>query len=207
MALPVGGAKGLVVFAHGSGSSRMSPRNRLVAAAMHRRGLATLLFDLLTPKEAEAEARTGELRFNIPFLMGRLVDVTHWLRKEPGLQDLGIGYFGASTGAAAALAAAAELQDIQAVVSRGGRTDLAGTAATQVTAPTLLIAGGHDKPVVEWNRDTLEQLGGEKELVIIGGATHLFPEPGALEHVAELAAQWFDTHLATLKPGRAHSWS
>lgn len=189
------GAHGLVIFAHGSGSSRHSPRNCWVAGIMHGKKLATLLFDLLTPAEAEAEARGGELRFDIPFLTGRLLAASHWARSHPSSRRLGCGYFGASTGAAAALAAAAELPEIQAVVSRGGRTDLAGAAVARVKSPTLLIVGSLDYPVVRWNQQTMQQLTCEKRLVLVEGATHLFAEPGTLEQVAELAGDWFANHL------------
>ena len=192
------GATGLVVFAHGSGSSRLSPRNRLVAGEMHRRQLATLLFDLLTPEEAVAEARTGELRFNIPFLTERLIAATRWAQQDENVKDLGIGYFGASTGAAAALVAASKIPEVQAVVSRGGRADLAGDALDRVKAPTLLIVGELDHPVVEWNQESLERLKGEKEIILVSGATHLFAEPDALEKVAELAAAWFENHLTPI---------
>jgi len=188
-------ASGLVVFAHGSGSSRLSPRNRMVADEMHRHGLATLLFDLLTPREASEEAATGELRFNIPFLADRLVAATRWVQKEGNLKNFGIGYFGSSTGAAAALSAAADIPEVQAVVSRGGRTDLAGDAVNRVQCPTLLIVGQLDLPVIRWNEATFEHLSTIKHLAIIDGATHLFEEPGTLEHVAELAASWFEAYL------------
>jgi putative phosphoribosyl transferase len=188
-------AKGLVIFAHGSGSSRNSPRNRSVAWELNHHGLATLLFDLLTPDEAVAEAYTGALRFDIPFLTGRLVAATRWAQQEDSVQRLAIGYFGASTGAAAALAAAAELPEIAAVVSRGGRSDLAGDAVRHLKAATLLIAGEKDTPVVEWNHETLGQLGGTKKFIIVSGATHLFAEPGTLEKVAALAAGWLEEHL------------
>jgi dienelactone hydrolase len=189
------GAAGIVLFAHGSGSSRRSPRNRFVAQQIQNKGLATLLFDLLTPQEAREEAHSGELRFNIPFLTERLVKATAWVRKEPDLGDLGIGYFGSSTGAAAALAAATVDPDVKVVVSRGGRTDLAGTAVENVKAATLLIVGGLDQPVMEWNHQTFERLRCVKQLSIISGATHLFDEEGALEKVAELAASWCAIHL------------
>lgn len=194
-------AHGLVVFAHGSGSSRRSPRNRWVAEQLNQRQLATLLFDLLTPAEARAEELGGELRFDIPFLTARLVAVTEWARRQPSLESLGIGYFGSSTGAAAALAAAAKLGCIQAVVSRGGRTDLAGEAVCDTKAATLLIVGSLDHPVVQWNRETLEVLECEKRLALVDGATHLFPEPGALGQVADLAADWFADHLSTVEAG------
>jgi len=193
-------ARGLVIFAHGSGSSRHSPRNRWVAGQMHERQLATLLFDLLTPEEAAAEERGGMQRFDIPFLSERLIAATEWARQQPALKTLGIGYFGASTGAAAALAAASEISGIQAVVSRGGRTDLAGKAATEVRAPTLMIVGSLDYPVVEWNEETLELLPCTKRLSLVEGASHLFPEEGALERVALLAADWFAMHLTHVPP-------
>lgn len=189
------GAAGIVLFAHGSGSSRRSPRNRSVAQQIQNKGLATLLFDLLTPEEARGEARSGELRFNIPLLTERLAAVTGWVRKEPDLGDLRVGYFGASTGAAAALAAATGDPEVKALVSRGGRTDLAGTAVENMKAATLLIAGGLDQPVMEWNHQTFERLRCVKQLSIISGATHLFEEEGTLEKVAELAASWFAIHL------------
>ncbi len=192
------GATGLVVFVHGSGSSRLSPRNRLVAGAMHRRQLATLLFDLLTPEEAVAEAQTCELRFNIPFLTERLIAATRWAQREESVKNLGIGYFGASTGAAAALVAAAKIPQVQAVVSRGGRADLAGDALGRVKAPTLLIVGEMDHPVVEWNQEALERLKGLRRIILVRGATHLFAEPDALEHVAALAAGWFKSHLTNI---------
>jgi len=201
------GAEGLVLFAHGSGSSRLSPRNRFVAEEIHRKGVATLLFDLLTPQEALAEARTGELRFDIPFLTRRLIDATRWVQQDQSVADmtggLHIGYFGSSTGAAAALAAAAAIPEIKAVVSRGGRTDLAGSAVEMVRAATLLIVGERDLAVKEWNLETLERLTGIKQLSIIPHATHLFEEAGALEKVAELAASWFEFHLAAPCPDKA----
>lgn len=188
-------AMGLVVFAHGSGSSRRSPRNRQVAAALHRRGLATLLFDLLTPQEAAAEAETGELRFNIPFLAGRLAMVTRWAQEHKATSHLGIGYFGASTGAAAAMLAAVDNPAVQAIVSRGGRTDLADAVAPQLKAATLMLVGSLDHPLISWNRGTYQLLGGVKHLVVIPGAGHLFSEPGTLEQVAEDAGDWFERHL------------
>lgn len=204
LTLPSGTCRGVVIFAHGSGSSRTSPRNRLVASAMQRRSLATLLFDLLSPEEAAIDARTGELRFNISFLTRRLIDVVLWAESEAHIQDLGIGLFGSSTGAAAALAAASKLPQIQAVVSRGGRTDLAQDIAHKVESPTLLLVGAQDEWVLEANRATLPCLAGEKKLMIIHGASHLFEEPGTLERVAELAAQWFETHLSTRQPNSTH---
>jgi putative phosphoribosyl transferase len=185
-------ATGVVVFAHGSGSSRLSPRNRMVASRLQQAGLGTLLFDLLTP----AEDAVYSNRFDIPLLASRLLTATSWLREQPGLENVGVGYFGASTGAAAALVAAAELDGtISAVVSRGGRPDLAGDSLPRVTAPVLLIVGGDDPVVIEMNRDAFARLGVEKRLDIVPGATHLFEEPGTLEQVAELATGWFAEHL------------
>jgi dienelactone hydrolase len=191
------GARAIVLFAHGSGSSRMSPRNRYVARVLNRARLATLLLDLLTPEEELYDDQTGRLRFDIGFLARRLVIVTDWLTQQPELRHLRIGYFGASTGAAAALVAAAERTElVGAVVSRGGRPDLAGSALRLVRAPTLLIVGGNDLQVLELNRAALDELRCEKQLVIVPHATHLFEEPGALEAVAQLAREWFDRHLA-----------
>ena len=187
--------RGVVIFAHGSGSNRNSPRNRYVAEQMQRRRLATVLFDLLSPEEAVLDDSTGELRFDIPLLTERLVAVTHWVERDPDMRGLGIGYFGASTGAAAALAAAAQVPEVQAIVSRGGRTDLAGDAIEDVGAAVLMIAGGADKPVIHWNRESMPLLPGVKHLEILPGASHLFVEPGALEMVARLAAEWFRVHL------------
>lgn len=190
-------AAGLVIFAHGSGSSRHSPRNQSVAEALHRSGLGTLLFDLLTEREEEEERYTHHLRFDIPLLAGRLVGVTDWLHDDGMISGLGCGYFGASTGAAAALIAAAERPAlISAVVSRGGRPDLAAEALGRVRAPTLLIVGGADTPVIEMNRWAMERLTGVKQLTIVPGATHLFEERGTLEEVARLAADWFLVHLS-----------
>ncbi|NOT54389.1 MAG: alpha/beta hydrolase [Deltaproteobacteria bacterium] len=186
------GASGVVVFAHGSGSSRHSPRNVFVARALQSAGLGTLLFDLLT----RAEDTDYETRFDIALLTRRLIAATHWLQQQPHTNPLAIGYFGASTGAAAALQAAATLDSaITAVVSRGGRPDLAGAALAQVSAPTLLIVGGEDHVVIDLNRQAYARLQGEKQFVIVPGATHLFEEPGTLEEVARLASQWFVTHL------------
>jgi putative phosphoribosyl transferase len=191
LALP-SGARGMIVFAHGSGSSRFSPRNRAVAAALRDAGLGTLLVDLLTRDEERVDARTGHLRFDIRLLATRLVACIEWLASGARTSDLKIGCFGASTGAAAALVAAALRQRlVAAVVSRGGRPDLAGPVLPQVRAPTLLVVGGKDEVVLELNRQAQEKLGGEKALVVIPGATHLFEEPGALERVAELARRWF----------------
>ncbi len=193
LALPLG-ARGLVLFAHGSGSSRKSSRNRAVAATLRRAGIGTLLFDLLTRDEEVIDAIDARLRFDIELLTGRLNAATEWVRGQPELRKLAIGYFGASTGAAAALNVAALRTDVRAVVSRGGRTDLA-SYAERVRAPTLLIVGGADTEVLALNRGTLAQLTAPKRLEIVAGATHLFEEPGALEHVAKLAADWFGTHL------------
>ena len=191
------GARGIVLFAHGSGSSRLSPRNRHVAKLLNQARLATLLVDLLSPEEEAIDLRTAQLRFNIGLLAERLVGITDWLVKEPDTQPLRIGYFGASTGAAAALVAAAERPKmVRAVVSRGGRPDLAGPALAHVEAPTLLIVGGNDLLVIELNRAALVQLRSEKRLVIVPGATHLFEEPGALDEVARLAREWFERYLA-----------
>jgi putative phosphoribosyl transferase len=181
----------LVLFAHGSGSSRHSPRNRFVAGVMHEAGLATLLMDLLTADEEILDDRSGELRFDVQLLGQRLLGATEWLARDPRAGTLPVGYFGASTGAAAALiAAAARPEVVRAVVSRGGRPDLAGAALSRVEAPSLLIVGGDDRHVLDLNREALAQLRSPKELVVVPGATHLFEEPGALERVAELARAW-----------------
>jgi putative phosphoribosyl transferase len=193
-------AGSIVLFAHGSGSSRRSPRNRYVAQVLQSHGIGTLLFDLLTAREESIDDISGELRFDIPFLANRLKDVTLWLTEQPHMNRFKLGYFGASTGAAAALVAATELQDtIAAIVSRGGRPDLAGNALISVRAPTLLIVGGDDEPVIAMNREALAKLRCEKKMVIVPGATHLFEEPGTLEEVARLAAQWFGEHLRNAK--------
>jgi putative phosphoribosyl transferase len=190
------GARGLVLFAHGSGSSRKSSRNRFVAQALRDRGLGTLLFDLLTAEEEAVDAIDAHLRFDIPLLAERLGRVTDWMSSREPAADLRIGYFGASTGAAAALIAASERpSDIGAIVSRGGRPDLAGDALTRVRTPTLLIVGGADTTVLGLNRQALSHIAGPKELTIVPGATHLFEEPGTLEEVAHLAADWFVRHL------------
>ena len=185
--------RGVVLFAHGSGSSRHSPRNRYVAGVLQSRGIATLLFDLLTKEEESVDQWTAELRFDISMLAQRLFDTTRWALLSDELKSLKIGYFGASTGAAAALVAAARLPDsVRAVVSRGGRPDLAGDVLESVHAPTLLIVGGNDEQVIELNRIALEKLHcRDKEMAIVRGATHLFEEPGTLEEVARLAANWF----------------
>jgi putative phosphoribosyl transferase len=187
----------LVLFAHGSGSSRHSPRNQFVARILNRADLATLLFDLLTPEEEARDVYTREHRFDIDLLAERLVHATKWARQRDQIRDLRIGYFGSSTGGAAALVATAELQqDVGAVVSRGGRPDLAGDALPKVQAPTLLIVGGHDDIVIELNEMARDKMRCEVKLEIVPGATHLFEEPGALEEVAKLASDWFVTHLA-----------
>jgi pimeloyl-ACP methyl ester carboxylesterase len=189
-------AAAVVLFAHGSGSGRHSPRNRHVANVLNEARLATLLIDLLTPEEEEFDLFTGELRFNIALLAHRFVVTTEWLTQYSDTRRLPIGYFGASTGAAAALVAAAQRpDDVGAVVSRSGRPDLAGTALPYVRAPTLLIVGGKDIQVIELNEEALRLLRCEKDLVIVPGATHLFEEPGALDEVAGLARWWFLRHL------------
>jgi putative phosphoribosyl transferase len=195
-------ARGLVLFAHGSGSSRHSSRNRHVAGELQAAGLATVLADLLTPEEEQADVRTGALRFDIDLLSGRVTALTDWLVEQERLADLGVGLFGASTGAAAALvAAAARPASVQAVVSRGGRPDLAGGRLRQVRQPTLLIVGGRDRTVLELNREAMEELGGETRLEIVPGASHLFEEPGALDEVARLARAWFVRHLRPVPRG------
>ncbi len=189
-------AVALVLFAHGSGSSRYSPRNQFVARTLNDAGLATLLFDLLTPDEEAIDMRTREHRFNIGMLAERLVHATRWAKQQDETRDLRIGYFGSSTGGGAALVAAAELsQDVGAVVSRGGRPDLAGDALPKVQAPTLLIVGGNDDVVIELNEMARDQMRCEVKLEIVSGAMHLFEEPGALEKVAELTSTWFNAHL------------
>jgi putative phosphoribosyl transferase len=192
-------ARGFVVFVHGSGSSRHSPRNQYVAQTLQEGGLATLLFDLLTPYEEESDLQTRHLRFNIDLLARRTAGVLEWLDLQPYAYGLRRGLFGSSTGAAAALIAAAELPDrVDAIVSRGGRPDLAGRALPQVQAPTLLIVGGNDEVVVDLNEQALAQMQpwAETKLSIVPGASHLFEEPGALEHAAGLARDWFQTHLS-----------
>lgn len=192
------GAVGLVLFAHGSGSGRHSARNRQVARHLQQSGVATLLFDLLTVQEEQVDTRTREHRFDIALLTRRMHDATAWVQAQPELRSLPLGYFGASTGSAAALIAAARLGDaIAAVVSRGGRPDLAGPAAlAAVKAPTLLIVGGADHGVIELNQEAYQRLACHKGLVVVPNATHLFEEAGALEEVAELAASWFVKHMA-----------
>jgi len=191
--LPVD-ASAIILFAHGSGSGRLSPRNNFVAKRLGQAGLGTLLFDLLTEKEEEIDAVTAELRFDIPLLTGRLVAATEWTLRQRELNRLAVGYFGASTGAAAALAAAARIAAVGAVVSRGGRPDLAGVALPQVRAATLLIVGGDDTDVLALNRQALRQMVCEARLEVVPGATHLFVEPGTLEQVASLATAWFVRH-------------
>jgi len=197
LAIPKG-AGGIVLFAHGSGSSRHSPRNRFVAGVLQTGGTATLLFDLLTREEESVDQWTAELRFNIEFLAERLLEATRWILRQPETKVLKVGYFGASTGAAAALVAAARMPEaVASVVSRGGRPDLAEESLGSVRAPTLLIVGGEDEPVIGMNRSALAKLRcAEKKLVIVPGATHLFEEPGTLEEVARLASEWFSTHFA-----------
>lgn len=193
-ALPQG-AQALVVFAHGSGSSRLSGRNKYVAQVLQDAGLATLLFDLLSPDEEEVDRFTAHLRFDIQLLAARVVAVSDWLRGRPEMEGMKLGYFGASTGAAAALVAATRVDGVGAVVSRGGRPDLAERDLPAVTAPTLLIVGGNDFTVLELNRFAYDRLRAPKELAVVPGATHLFEEPGTLEQAAALARDWFLRYL------------
>jgi pimeloyl-ACP methyl ester carboxylesterase len=203
LALPPG-ARGVVLFAHGSGSSRRSPRNRFVASAL-RGAVGTLLFDLLSESEETIDRLTGELRFDIALLARRLLAATDWLATEQATRDKTIGYFGSSTGAAAALvAAAARPEVVGGVVSRGGRPDLAGHELRRVFAPTLLIVGGEDGPVIPLNESALEEIPAPKEMAIVPGATHLFEEPGALEQVAQLARRWFERYLVGARAPAAH---
>jgi putative phosphoribosyl transferase len=188
-------ARGLVLFAHGSGSSRKSSRNRFVARSLRERGIATLLFDLLTVDEERVDAIDAHLRFDIPLLAERLGTVTDWIRTFGPTRNLDLGYFGASTGAAAAIIAAAEHPYVAAVVSRGGRPDLAGDALAHVRTPTLLIVGGADRTVLALNRQALDRMTAPVQLAIVPHATHLFEEPGALEDVASIAGDWFGEHL------------
>jgi dienelactone hydrolase len=188
------GAPGIVLFAHGSGSSRLSPRNRYVAGEIVSGGIGTLLFDLLTADEERRDRLDASLRFDIGLLTQRLAGATRWLERQDWAQSLKRGYFGASTGAAAALAASVEC-DVDAIVSRGGRPDLAGAALPMVTAPTLLIVGSHDPKVIDLNEEALAQLSCEARLEIVPGATHLFEEPGTLQQVARLATEWFQRWL------------
>ncbi|HJZ69861.1 MAG TPA: dienelactone hydrolase family protein [Blastocatellia bacterium] len=193
------GAKGIVLFAHGSGSSRHSPRNQYVARVIRDAGVGTLLFDLLTSEEETVDVMTRHLRFDIGLLAKRLTDAAGWIGAEPDTRRLRVGLFGSSTGGAAALVAAAELgETIGAVVSRGGRPDLAGSALARVVSPTLLIVGGRDDVVLKLNEQAYEQLRCEKGLKVVPGATHLFEEPGTLEEVARLGAEWFQRHLQPL---------
>ena len=192
------GAAALVLFAHGSGSSRHSPRNQFVARTLNDAGLATLLFDLLTQEEEAIDMQTRDLRFNIHLLAERLVHATKWAKQQPQTRDLRIGYFGSSTGGAAALVAAVDVpQGVGAVVSRGGRPDLADEALPEVQAPTLLIVGGNDDIVIELNEQARDRMHCEVKLEIIPGATHLFEEPGTLEKVAQLASNWFVKHIGS----------
>lgn len=196
--------QGIVLFAHGSGSSRRSPRNRAVAAALQDAGLATLLFDLLTPAEADEDARTGALRFDVLLLAARLEAATLRVARHASTKQLPIGYFGASTGAAAALVSASRLPElVRTVVSRGGRPDLAGEALAAVRVPTLLIVGGHDEEVLELNERAKRELAGESTLSVVPGATHLFEEPGTLDVVTDLAREWFVRHLRASATGAA----
>jgi putative phosphoribosyl transferase len=189
-------AKSVVLFAHGSGSGRFSPRNQYVAKEFNKAQIGTLLFDLLTQEEEEQDVVTAEYRFDIPLLAERLIGATEWLRNDPKTKKLAFGYFGASTGAAAALIASAKLPtEVSVVVSRGGRPDLAGDFLLRVTVPTLLLVGGLDTEVIELNREAMDKMKNEKKLVIITGATHLFEEPGTLEEVAKIATEWFLRHL------------
>lgn len=192
------GAKGIVLFAHGSGSSRFSPRNQYVASTLNEAGIATLLIDLLTEEEEEIDMRTGQLRFDIDLLAQRLMAATEWVKKNPKTKDLAVGYFGASTGAAAALIAAAKLPgDVRVIVSRGGRPDLAEEHLPKVKAPVLLIVGGRDAVVIDLNKEAMKHLRAEKRFEIIPGATHLFEEPGKLEEVARLATAWFSKQFGS----------
>ncbi|WND34131.1 dienelactone hydrolase family protein [Streptomyces sp. BB1-1-1] len=198
LTLPAG-APGVILFAHGSGSSRLSPRNRAVAAGLHRAGFGTLLLDLLTEDEEREDAATARHRFDIALLTRRLTDAVDWLERRPDTAALSVGLFGASTGAGAALAAAAERPNrVSAVVSRGGRPDLAGDVLPLVTAPVLLVVGGGDAAVLDLNREAAEELSAPHRIHVVPGATHLFPEPGALAQVTEAAAGWFRDHV----PGR-----
>lgn len=193
-------ATGLVIFAHGSGSSRRSSRNRQVAGQLQRNRFGTLLMDLLTPEEERLDSLTAELRFDIGLLARRLVHAADWVAAHPDLSKLPVGFFGASTGAGAALVAAAERTDmVRAVVSRGGRPDLAGASLEHVTAPTLLIVGGRDEGVIDLNETARSQMPGVVELAIVPGATHLFEEAGALGEVAQMATDWFQLHLVAAR--------
>jgi putative phosphoribosyl transferase len=195
-------ARGLVIFAHGSGSSRFSSRNRQVAEFLNRGEFATLLLDLLTPAEERIDVRTAEYRFDIPSLGRRVIAATDWATGHPGLGELPIGYFGASTGAAAALIAAAERPETAAVVSRGGRPDLAGDSLPRVRTPTLLIVGGDDAPVIELNQAAMRNIRATVELAVVHHATHLFEEAGALEQVERLALEWFTRYMVPTREAR-----
>jgi putative phosphoribosyl transferase len=195
-------ARGLVIFAHGSGSSRFSRRNRQVAEFLNRGEFATLLLDLLTPAEESIDVRTAEYRFDIPLLGRRVVAATDWATGHPVLREMPIGYFGASTGAAAALIAAAERPDAAAVVSRGGRPDLAGDALRRIRTPTLLIVGGDDEPVIELNQAAMRNMRADVELAVVHHATHLFEEAGALEQVERLALDWFTRYIDPRREAR-----
>jgi putative phosphoribosyl transferase len=198
------GSIAIVVFAHGSGSSRHSPRNKYVASVLNDAGIATLLIDLLTADEEAVDIETAHLRFDIHLLAERLSAATSWVRSQAATERLHVGYFGASTGAAAALVSAAKQPGIvEAIVSRGGRPDLAGAHLRNVRAPTLLIVGGNDSAVIEMNRQAAAELRAENRLVIVPGAGHLFEEPGALEHVAIVAREWFEDHLILMNSGAA----
>lgn len=191
-------AKAVIIFAHGSGSSRLSPRNQFVAKILNRQGLGTLLIDLLSDEEEKEDEVSGSLRFDIAFLAERLKKITEWVLRQSPARGYKIGYFGASTGAGAALAAAAECPEVEAVVSRGGRPDLAYDALSHIQVPVLLIVGEKDSDVLELNQRALKAIGSrDKKLEIVDGATHLFEEPGALEKVAELAAQWFTSRFSS----------
>lgn len=190
------GASGIVLFAHGSGSGRFSPRNQYVARVLNEAGIGTFLVDLLTEEEEEADAETGEFRFNINLLAERLAAATEWLKKNPATKTLAVGYFGSSTGAAAALVAATRFpKDVRTIVSRGGRPDLASQQLHKVHVPTLFIVGSRDTEVLELNKEAMAQVPAEKRLEVIPGATHLFEEPGKLEEVAKLSAEWFSARL------------
>ena len=194
------GAQGIILFAHGSGSSRNSPRNRHVAGKINAEGYATLLFDLLTNEEGEYDMLTARLRFDIGLLAARLSAATDWVKQEQSTRRFNRGYFGASTGAAASIVAAADRGDIAAIVSRGGRPDLAGGALSRLSTPILLVVGGNDSRVMEMNREAAQKMKTGHEISIVEGATHLFEEPGKLDIVADLAVKWFKAHMGSLKP-------
>ena len=196
LVIPIG-ARGVVLFAHGSGSGRFSPRNQYVAKVLNEAGIGTLLIDLLTKEEEEIDTATGEFRFDIGLLSQRLEVATEWLKQNPATKSLAIGYYGASTGAAAALIAATKFpKDVKTVVSRGGRPDLAMQHLQKGKVPTLFIVGGKDTVVLDLNKKAMEQVPAEKKLEIVPGATHLCEEPGKLEEVAKLSADWFLAHLS-----------